>query len=234
MPKLSKKSKKYKELIKQIEPEKLYPLDEALDLVLKTSPTKFDATIEAHFRLKVNLSSPEQTVRGTVRLPYGTGKVPKILAIVPPEKEEEAKKAGADWTGGEALIERISKGWLEFNSVVAHPSMMGKLAKVGKILGTRKLMPNPKSGTVTENVGKTIEELKKGKAEFRMDPTGIIHFPIGKISFGKEKIKENFLELYKAIISAKPSSVKGDFIKSITLASTMGPGIKVLPSSIKI
>jgi large subunit ribosomal protein L1 len=218
------RGKKYKEAAKLIEKGKEYPVEEAIELIKKTSTTKFDATVEAHFRLADTEAA--SSVRGMVMLPAGIGKSKTVAVFCEEAKAKEAKNAGADFVGGEELIEKVSGGWLGFEIAIATPAMMPKLAKVAKILGTKGLMPNPKSGTVTEEVGKTVDEIKKGKVEFRPDASGIIHQVIGKISFSKEDLEANFKTLIEAINKAKPGLLKNVF-KSVFLTSTMGPSVKV-------
>lgn len=211
-----------------IDREKQYTIEEAIDLVKKTSKTKFDSSLEAHFRLGIDIKKGDQQVRSAVSLPHGTGKVIKIAAFVTPDKQKEAKKAGADLVGGEELIEEIKKTEkTDFQIAVAEPLMMPKLAKIAKILGTRGLMPSPKNETVTPNPEKSIQELKKGKISFKNDDTGNIHVTFGKISFDAKKLIENYKSLLGSITKAKPTSLKGVFIKNISICSTMGKGVKV-------
>jgi large subunit ribosomal protein L1 len=218
--------KKYKKLAEQVDKSKMYELGEAVELVKKTSPVKFDASIELHVRLNIDPKSAE-SVRGLLTLPVPvSGKKKKIAAFVDPAKEKEAKDAGADFVGGEELIEKISLGALAFDIAVATPNMMPKLAKIAKILGPKGLMPNPKTGTVSENVGKVIEEFKKGKMEFRADAQGIVHLSVGKVSMSSEDIIKNVNAVLEAVLKAKPGT-RANVIKSIFLASTMGPGIRV-------
>ncbi len=230
---MKKKGKKYQDVTKDIDLNKEYSLEEAIGLVKKTSTTKFDGTVEFHAKLNIDLEKPEQNVRSTVVLPHGTGRDTKILAFVEAKDEGKAKDAKADFVGLDEFVEKINKGWLGFDVAVATPETMPKIAKLAKILGARGLMPNPKAGTVTADVAKTIEEFKKGKVEFRTDSLGGIHIGIGKVSWDDKKIIENFNTLYKALISAKPSSIKGIYMKSISLSSSMGPGIKLDPNTLK-
>lgn len=224
---MKKRSKRYQELKKKVK-EKLYPLDEALKLVKETSKTKFDASVEVHIKLGIDLTKPDQQVRGTLVLPNPIGKKIRIAAFVTEGKKDEVKKAGADIIGGEELIQKIKETEkCDFDVAVAEPAMMRHLAKIGKILGTKGLMPNPKNETVTLDPAKAVRELKAGKISFKTDPMGIIHQVIGKVSFDIKKLKENYNALYEAIKKYKPDKVKGEYIKSITLCSTMGPGIKV-------
>lgn len=218
---------KYREVVALVDKMNEYSVEEAIELAKKTTTTKFDSSIEIHVKLNIDVQNSEQQVRGSVVLPAGTGKTKKVLAIVGSDKEAEAKAAGADFVGGEDMIAKIEKGWMEFEIVVATPDMMPKLGKIGKILGTKGLMPNPKVGTVTPNVQGVIEGIKKGMVEYRPDKTGIVHAVIGKVSFADKDLKENYDTLVGAITKAKPSGVKGTYIKGISLATTMGPGIKV-------
>lgn len=221
------RSKKYREVAKLIEKDKIYSLEEALELIKKTTTTKFDSSVEAHIRLGIDLSKSEQQVRGMVALPHSLGKVLKIAVVVPPEKEKEAKEAKADYVGEKDLVEKIEKGFLDFDILMADPSVMGLLAKVAKILGPKGLMPSPKSGTVTPDIKKTIEEFKRGKIEFRADKTGVIHQVIGKVSFEANKLQDNFQTLLEAVQKAKPEKIKGSYILSLYLCTTMGPSVKI-------
>jgi large subunit ribosomal protein L1 len=230
---MPKKGKKYREKLTLIDKERQYDPAEALDLVQKTAYAKFDETVECHVRLGVDSRHADQQVRGAVVLPHGTGKTSRILVFAKGDKAKEAEEAGADFVGAEELIPRIQNdGWFEYDVVVATPDMMGVVGRLGKILGPKGLMPNPKSGTVTADVGKAIADIKAGKVEYRLDKTNIIHVPMGKVSFGTEKLEENFQTLMGAIIKAKPSAAKGTYLRSITLASTMGPGVKVNPAKV--
>ncbi|UCD85894.1 MAG: 50S ribosomal protein L1 [Deltaproteobacteria bacterium] len=228
---MAKRGKKYLAAKKKIDPLKKYNLEEAVKLLKETAYSKFDETVDVAIRLGINPKQPEQMVRGAVALPHGLGKEVKVLVFAKGEKENEAKEAGADYVGAEDLIEKISSGWLEFDRAIATPDMMSAVSKIGKILGPRGLMPNPKSGTVTFEVGKAISEVKGGKAEFRVDKGGVLHMPAGKISFVTEKLSENISSLVDAVIKAKPVSSKGTYLKSIVLSTTMGPGIKIEPTS---
>lgn len=222
------RGKNYKESAKLIEKSKLYDSDEALDLVVKASKAKFDETVEVHVRLGVDSRHADQQVRGAIVLPHGTGKVARVLVFAKGEKADEAQAAGADFVGAEELIPRIqNENWFDYDVVVATPDMMGVVGRLGKVLGPKGLMPSPKAGTVTMDVTKAVNEIKSGKVEYRLDKTNIIHCPVGKVSFGKEKLCENFNALLSAIIKAKPAAAKGQYIKSCVVASTMGPGIKV-------
>lgn len=223
-----KHGKKYLEAVKDIDLKKAYTPEEAIATLKKVQVTKFDPSIEVHLKLGVDLSKPEQNVRSTVVLPKGTGKALKILAFVSDKDEKAAKSAGADFIGLENMVEKILKdGWLGFDIAIATPEVMPKIAKVAKILGSRGLMPNPKVGTVTTDIAKTIEEFKKGKIEFRSDSLGGIHSAIGKLSFSESDLMENFLKFYKALMAVKPSTLKGIYIKSAHISSTMGPGLKL-------
>ena len=224
---MAKRSKKYQDAAKLLEYGKLYSVDEAVDLVKKTSIAKFDETIELHVRLGVDPKYADQQVRGAVVLPNGTGKSKRVLAFAKGEKAQEATAAGADFVGAEDLAEKIKSGWLDFDVAVATPDMMGVVGRLGKILGPRGLMPNPKLGTVTPDITKAINEQKAGKVEYRTDKAGNIHCPIGKKSFEDEKLKENYQTLIDTLIKAKPAAAKGQYMKAITLSSTMGPGVPV-------
>jgi large subunit ribosomal protein L1 len=228
---MAKRGKKYLEAAKKIEAGKRYSFDEAIDLVVAVKRAKFDETVAAAIRLGVNPAHADQMVRGSVVLPNGLGKSVRVLVFAKGEKEKEALEAGADVVGSEDVVEKIKGGWLEFDRVIATPDMMGSVGKLGKILGPRGLMPNPKVGTVTFDVARTVQELKAGKVEFRVEKAGIVHCPIGKASFGADKLKENFLALIEMIIKLKPASSKGIYIRSISLSTVMGPGVKVDPLS---
>ena len=221
-------SKRYAESVKLVEANKEYDIKEALDVIEKMPKTKFDQTVELHVRLGVDSKHADQQVRGTVVLPNGTGKTQKVLVFAKGPKAEEAEKAGADFVGAEELIPKIqNENWFDYDVVVATPDMMGVVGRLGKVLGPKGLMPNPKSGTVTMDVTKAIKEIKSGKVEYRLDKTNIIHLGFGKVSFGAEKLAENYDAIMGAIIKAKPASAKGTYMKSVTVTSTMGPGIKV-------
>jgi large subunit ribosomal protein L1 len=223
--------KKYTDSVALIEKNKLYDGAEALDLVCRTAKAKFDETVEIHVRLGVDSRHADQQVRGAIVLPNGTGKTVKVLVFAKGTKLDEALAAGADHVGGEELIPKIqNEGWLDFDVVVATPDMMGVVGRLGKVLGPKGLMPNPKAGTVTMDVTKAIADIKAGKIEYRLDKTNIVHVPLGKASFSEEALEENFKALMDAIMKAKPSAVKGAYLKSITLTSTMGPGVKVATS----
>ncbi|KAI4450789.1 50S ribosomal protein L1 [Eubacterium plexicaudatum ASF492] len=223
-----KRSKKYQELAKQVDKAKLYESAEALALAKKTATSKFDETIEVHIKTGCDGRHAEQQVRGAVVLPHGTGKSVKVLVFAKGVKLDEAQAAGADHVGGEELIPKIQNdGWLDFDVVVATPDMMGVVGRLGRVLGPKGLMPNPKAGTVTMDVTKAINDIKAGKIEYRLDKANIIHVPIGKASFTEEKLADNFQSLMDAIIKARPSALKGQYIRSCTVASTMGPGVKI-------
>ena len=225
-----KHGKKYTDNAKLIDRTTLYEVSEALDLAVKTGKAKFDETVEVHVRLGVDSRHADQQVRGAVVLPNGTGKKVRVAVFCKADKAQAALDAGADIVGAEDLMERIQKeGFMEFDVVIASPDMMGIVGRLGKILGPRGLMPNPKAGTVTPDVGKAVQEAKAGKIEYRLDKTNIIHCPIGKVSFGVEKLQENFDTLLGAIVKAKPAAAKGQYVKSCVVASTMGPGIKINP-----
>ncbi|MBQ7671201.1 MAG: 50S ribosomal protein L1 [Clostridia bacterium] len=222
------KGKKYKDSVKLIEKSKLYDPEEAIGLVCQTSKAKFDETIEIHIRLGVDSRHADQQVRGAVVLPNGTGKTVRTLVFAKGDKADAAREAGADYVGDVDYVEKIQKeNWFEFDVVIASPDMMGVIGRLGKILGPKGLMPNPKAGTVTPDVARAVVEAKAGKIEYRLDKTNIIHCPIGKASFGPEKLMENFNTLVGAVIKAKPAAAKGQYIKSCVVASTMGPGIRV-------
>ncbi len=220
--------KKYQDSAKLFEKSKLYDSNEALALVCQTAKAKFDETIEVHIRLGVDSRHADQQVRGAVVLPNGTGKKVRVLALVKDDKAEAAKAAGADYVGAEEYVEKIQKeNWFDFDVIVTTPNMMGLVGRLGRVLGPKGLMPNPKAGTVTMDIAKAVTDAKAGKIEYRLDKTNIIHCPIGKASFGAEKLQQNFDALLGAVIKAKPAAAKGQYIKSCVLASTMGPGVKV-------
>ena len=225
---MAKKSKKYAQALAKIDRTKLYDSKEALDLVAEIATAKFDETVEAHIKLGVDGRHADQQVRGAIVLPHGTGKTKKVLVFAKGEKATEAQAAGADFVGAEDLVQKIQKeNWFDFDVVVATPDMMGVVGRLGRVLGPKGLMPNPKSGTVTFDVTKAIEEIKAGKVEYRLDKNNIVHVPVGKVSFGGEKLAENFATLMSAIVKAKPASAKGTYLRSVTVASTMGPGVKI-------
>ena len=225
-----KHGKKYNESVKAFDLTKQYEANEAIALLLQTAKAKFDETIELHVRLGVDPRQADQQVRGVLVLPNGTGKTKRVLVIAKGAKADQAAAAGADYVGAEELIAKIqNENWFDFDVMITTPDMMGMVGRIGRILGPKGLMPNPKSGTVTMDVEKAIAEVKAGKVEYRLDKTAIIHCPIGKKSFGKEKLVENYTALMDAIVKAKPAAAKGTYLKSVTLASTMGPGVKVVP-----
>ena len=225
-----KRGKKYQEAAKAIDRMTLYDPEEAIGLVKKTAVAKFDETIEVHIRTGCDGRHADQQIRGAVVLPHGTGKKVRVLVFAKDAKLDEAQAAGADFVGGEELIHKIQNdGWLDFDVVVATPDMMGVVGRLGRVLGPKGLMPNPKAGTVTMDVTKAIQDIKAGKIEYRLDKTNIVHVPIGKVSFSEDQLKENFQTLIEAIVKARPSAVKGQYMKTITLAATMGPGVKVHP-----
>lgn len=228
-----KRGKRYQDGAKLVDKHNLYSASEAIDLAIQTSNAKFDETIELSVRLGVDPRHADQQVRGAVVLPHGTGKELKVLVFAKGEKAKEAEAAGAEFVGAEELLDKIQKeNWFEFDVVVATPDMMGVVGRLGKVLGPKGLMPNPKSGTVTFDVAKAIAEIKAGKVEYRVDKTAIVHVPIGKKSFGSEKLTDNFKTLMEAIVKAKPSAAKGQYIKSVALAGTMGPGVKINPTKV--
>ena len=230
---MAKKSKKYVEALGKIDRTKLYESKEALALVSEIATAKFDETVEAHIKLGVDSRHADQQVRGAVVLPHGTGKTKRVLVFAKGAKAAEAEAAGADFVGAEELVQKIQgENWFEFDIVVATPDMMGVVGRLGRVLGPKGLMPNPKSGTVTFDVTKAVEEIKAGKVEYRLDKSNIIHVAIGKVSFGGEKLAENFKVLMNAIIKAKPSAAKGQYLRSISVTSTMGPGVKINPARV--
>ena len=226
-----KHGKKYVEGAKLIDRSKVYDTAEALDICVKTGTAKFDETVELHVKLGVDGRHADQQVRGAIVLPNGTGKSVRVLAICKPEKEEDAKAAGADFVGGEEMVQKIQgENWMDFDVLITTPDMMGQVGRLGRLLGPRGLMPNPKAGTVTPDVGRAVTEAKAGKIEYRLDKTNIIHCPIGKVSFGTEKLQENFNTLMDAIVKAKPAAAKGQYVRSCVVSSTMGPGVKINPA----
>ena len=228
-----KHGKKYVDSAKLIERSKLYETEEALDLCVKTGTAKFDETVEVHVKLGVDGRHADQQVRGAIVLPNGTGKSVKVLAICKEEKMEDAKAAGADFVGGADMVQKIqTEGWMDFDVLITTPDMMGLVGRLGRVLGPRGLMPNPKAGTVSPDIAKAITEAKAGKIEYRLDKTNIIHCPIGKVSFGVEKLHENFTTLLDAIIKAKPAAAKGQYIRSCVVSATMGPGVRVNPNKV--
>ncbi len=228
-----KLTKKQREVYSKVDRTKKYSLEEASKLVKEVSYANFDATVELHVRLGVDPSKPDQMVRGTITLPHGTGKKVRVLALVTPEDEEKAKEAGADYVGLDEYIQKIKDGWLDFDVVLATPQAMKKVAQVARILGPRGLMPTPKAGTVVKDIAQAIKEVKKGRISYKMDKYGIVHVPIGKVSFSPEQIKENAEAVLKALLAAKPAAAKGQYIKSIYMAPTMGPGIPINPKVVQ-
>lgn len=230
---MPKRGKNYQDSVKEYDKTQQYEISEAMELITKTSKAKFDETIEVHLRMGVDGRHADQQIRGAIVLPHGTGNSKRVLVFAKGPKQAEAEEAGADYVGAEEMAEKIQKeGWMEFDAVIATPDMMSVVGRLGKVLGPKGLMPNPKSGTVTMDVAKAVQETKAGKVEYRLDKTNIIHTPIGKASFGAEKLEENFNALAQAIIKAKPAAAKGQYIKSAVVASTMGPGIKINPQKI--
>jgi len=228
-----KHGKKYVDSAKLIDKAKLYDVDEALDICVKTGTAKFDETVELHVKLGVDGRHADQQVRGAIVLPNGTGKSVRVLAICKDEKMEDAKAAGAEFVGGLDMIQKIqTEGWMDFDVVIATPDMMGQVGRLGKILGPRGLMPNPKAGTVSPDIARAIKEAKAGKIEYRLDKTNIIHCPIGKVSFGVQKLQENLDVLMGAIVKAKPAAAKGQYVRSCVVSATMGPGVKINPTKV--
>jgi large subunit ribosomal protein L1 len=228
---MAKNGKRYKEIAKLVDRSKLYDVDEAVSLLKEVANAKFDETVELHIKLGVDGRHADQQVRGAIVLPHGTGKSKKVLVVAKGEKASEAENAGADFVGAEDMIEKIQKeNWFDFDVIVATPDMMGLIGRLGRILGPKGLMPNPKSGTVTFDVEKAINEIKAGKVEYRLDKTNIIHVSLGKASFDNEKIIENFNALIEAVVKARPAAAKGTYLRSVTLTSTMSPGIKINPA----
>ncbi|WP_339148337.1 MULTISPECIES: 50S ribosomal protein L1 [unclassified Sutcliffiella] len=224
---MAKRGKKYIEAAKLVDRTTAYSVNEAIELVKKTNTAKFDATVEVAFRLGVDPRKNDQQIRGAVVLPHGTGKTQKVLVFAKGEKAKEAEAAGADYVGDADMIAKINQGWFDFDVIVATPDMMGEVGKLGRVLGPKGLMPNPKTGTVTFDVTKAVNEIKAGKVEYRLDKSGNIHVPIGKISFEDAKLAENFTTIYETLLKAKPAAAKGTFMKNVAVTSTMGPGVKV-------
>lgn len=229
---MKKRSKRYRELASLLE-KKEYPLEEAIQLLKKTASARFDETVEISVRLGVDPRHADQVVRGTVALPHGLGKVVRVLVIAKGDKADEAQQAGADYVGYEDYLEKIQQGWVDFDVLVATPDAMRDLGKLGRVLGPRGLMPNPKSGTVTMEIGTTVKEIKAGKIDFRVDKTGIVHTGIGKASFEGDKLKDNVKMLLQTIIRMKPVGAKGTYLKSVSISNTMGPGIRILPNPLE-
>jgi len=230
---MPKRGKKYRQAIGQVDRTRRYPLEEAVQLALASSYARFDETVDVAVRLGVDHRHADQMVRGAVVLPNGIGKTTRVLVFAKGEKEREALEAGADYVGAEDLVEKIKGGWLEFDKAVATPDLMGTVGKIGKILGPRGLMPNAKTGTVTFDVAKAVKEIKAGKIEFRTEKNGIVHAPVGRVSFGTERLIPNIMTLFDTLLRLKPSSAKGTYLKSVTISTTMGPGIKVDPAFVK-
>lgn len=230
---MARVSKKRKIAEAKVDREKLYSLDDALKLVKEVNTTKFDASVDLHVRLGVDPRKADQALRGTVSLPHGTGKTKSVVVFCTPDKEDEAREAGADFVGLDELVQKVMGGWTSFDTVIAMPSTMAKVGRLGRVLGPRGLMPNPKTGTVTMNVGQAVTEIKKGKISFRVDKYGIIHAPVGRVSFDASKLEDNAKEVLGTLTKMKPSSAKGIYMRSVTIASTMSPGIKVDPKSFK-
>ena len=229
---MAKRGKKYLEAVKLVDRSKAYPINEAVELVKKTSFTKFDASVEVAFRLGVDPKKADQQIRGAVVLPNGTGKTQRVLVFAKGPKAKEAEAAGADYVGDSEYINKISQGWFEFDVIVATPDMMGEVGKLGRTLGPKGLMPNPKTGTVTFDVTKAVNEIKAGKVEYRVDKAGNIHVPIGKASFEDSKLVENFNTIFETMQKVKPAASKGTYMKNVAITSTMGPSVKVDPSSV--
>ena len=230
---MAKRSKKYLEASKKVDPEAVYSIEDAIKLAQETSTTNFDASVEVAFRLGIDTRKNDQQIRGAIVLPNGTGKSQRVLVFAKGEKAKEAEAAGADYVGESELAEKINGGWFDFDVFVATPDMMGEVGKLGRVLGPKGLMPNPKTGTVTMDVQKAVEEIKAGKVEYRAEKSGIVHSTIGKVSFGTEKLVENFNALHDALVKAKPATAKGVYFRSVAVSSTMGPGIKLDPSEVR-
>lgn len=231
---MAKRGKKFVEAMKLVDNTNLYSVKEAIELAKKTSTTNFDATVEVAFRLGIDVKKNDQQIRGAVVLPNGTGKTQRVLVFAKGEKLKEAEAAGADYAGDADFIAKIQQGWFEFDVIVATPDMMGEVGKIGRILGPKGLMPNPRTGTVTFDVAKAVEEIKAGKVEYRADKAGIIHAPIGKVSFEDDKLEENFNTVFDTILKAKPASSKGTYMKSVNVTTTMGPALKIDTSSVSV
>ena len=230
---MANKGKKYLESAKLVDRNTLYTPAEALDLAIKTSKAKFDETVELHVKLGVDPRHADQQVRGAVVLPHGTGKSVRVLVFAKGDKAKEAEAAGAEYVGAEEFADKIQKeNWFDFDIVVATPDMMGVVGRLGRVLGPKGLMPNPKSGTVTFDVVRAIQEIKAGKVEYRVDKTAIVHVPVGKVSFGGEKLVDNFHSVMEAVVKAKPAAAKGQYVKSVSVSSTMGPGVKINPNKV--
>jgi large subunit ribosomal protein L1 len=230
---MAKRGKQYRKARANVDDSRRYGFEEAIGLALESAFAKFDETVDVAVKLGVNPRHADQMVRGTVVLPNGTGKKQRVLVFAKGEKEKEAKEAGADYVGSDELVEKIKGGWLDFDRAVATPDMMGAVGKIGKILGPRGLMPNAKVGTVTFDVAKAVREIKAGKVEFRVDKAGVVHAPVGKVSFGAEKLKANIASLFDTIMRLKPASAKGVYLRSIAISTTMGPGFRIDPATVK-
>jgi large subunit ribosomal protein L1 len=226
-----KRSKAYRQAMELIDPERLYAPQAAMSIAKQTAKTKFDPTIEVSMRLGVDPRKADQMVRGTVNLPHGTGKTARVIVFAAGEKAEEARAAGADEVGSDELIDRVAAGWTDFDAAVSTPDLMGKVGRLGKVLGPRGLMPNPKTGTVTMDVAKAVEDIKGGKIEFRVDKNSNLHFPVGRASFSEDQLTENYLAALDEILRAKPSAAKGRYVKKVTVSATMGPGVPVDPQA---
>lgn len=231
---MAKRGKKFTEAAKLVDRTQVYDLKEAIELAKKTSTVNFDATVEVAFRLGIDTRKNDQQIRGAVVLPNGTGKTQRVLVFAKGEKLKEAEAAGADYAGDAEYITKIQQGWFDFDVIVATPDMMGEVGKIGRVLGPKGLMPNPKTGTVTFDVAKAVAEIKAGKVEYRADKAGIIHAPIGKASFDSEKLEENFTTVFETIQKAKPAAAKGTYMKSVNITTTMGPAVKVDPSTVVV
>jgi len=231
---MAKRGKKYEEAAKLVDRTKVYSVAEAIELVKKTNTAKFDATVEVAFRLGVDPKKADQQIRGAVVLPNGTGKTQRVLVFAKGEKAKEAEAAGADYVGDSDYINKINQGWFDFDVIVATPDMMGEVGRLGRVLGPKGLMPNPKTGTVTFDVDRAVKEIKAGKVEYRVDKAGNIHVPIGKISFDDQKLVENFTTIYETMVKVKPAAAKGTYMKNVAVSSTMGPGVKVDPSTFAV
>ena len=229
-----KRSKSYRAAVEKIDADALYAPLQAVRLAKETSTTKYDATVEVAMRLGVDPRKADQMVRGTVNLPHGTGKTARVLVFATGERAEQARAAGADIVGDDALIDEVNKGRLDFDAVVATPDLMGKVGRLGRVLGPRGLMPNPKTGTVTTDIAKAVREIKAGKVEFRVDKTGIVHAPLGKVSFAADALVANAQALMESILKAKPAAAKGKYLKSITVSSTMGPGVRIDTTAVEV
>ncbi|RUM89627.1 MAG: 50S ribosomal protein L1 [Thermodesulfatator sp.] len=230
---MAKKGKKYREALAKVDRTKRYTFEEAVKLALETAYAKFDETVEVAVVLGVDPRHADQMVRGSVVLPHGTGKTARVVVFAKGDKAKEAEAAGADYVGAEELIKKIQEGWLDFDKAVATPDMMPLVGRIGKILGPRGLMPSAKTGTVTFDVARAVKEIKAGKVDFKVDRAGVVHVPVGKVSFGPQKILENLAAFFEALLRAKPAAAKGQYIKGVTLSTTMGPGIKVDPADVR-